>query len=156
MLTNYSSRHIRFGWWSLFVFAGLGLVLETFHGFKIGAYLDASNETRRLMWRLAHAHGALLGAVHILFGFTLRSVDEAAFRHLRTISIALVGASTLLPTGFFLGGIRFYSGDPGVGIVFVPIGAVFLLAGLFLVASGLRTSPPLPRATRAKVPSRPA
>ena len=39
------------------VFGTLGLVLETLHGFKIGAYLDVSNETRRLMWRLAHVHG---------------------------------------------------------------------------------------------------
>src|SRR5882672_7973847 len=51
---DYARRHLRLGWWSIFVFAGLGLLLESFHGFKLGAYLDVSNETRRLMWRLAH------------------------------------------------------------------------------------------------------
>ena len=60
-------RHLRFGWWSLATFGLLGLVLETLHGFKVGAYLDVSNETRRLMWTLAHAHGTLLGLVHLGF-----------------------------------------------------------------------------------------
>lgn len=146
----YSHRHLQFGWWSLLVFAGLGLVLESFHGFKVGAYLDVSNETRRLMWRLAHAHGTLLGAVHVLFGLTLRGADEAGFRNLRMISPLLMSASVLLPVGFFLGGIRFYGGDPGLGVLLVPVGAVLLLAGLFLVASGLRMHSSLPRPGRQK------
>jgi len=66
---TYALRHLRFGWWSLLVFATLGLILESLHGFKVRAYLDVSNETRRLMWTLAHAHGTLLavvsGAAHL-------------------------------------------------------------------------------------------
>ena len=142
---DYSQRHVRIGWWWLFVFAGLGLILETFHGFKMGFYLDVSNETRRLMWRLAHAHGTLLGAINILFGLTLRAGYEAGFRDLRTISLSLLGASVLLPLGFFAGGIQFYSGDPGLGILVVPVGAVLLLAALFLIASGLRSVPAAPK-----------
>ena len=111
--SDYSHRHLRLGWWWLFVFAGLGLILETLHGFKVGAYLNVSNETRRLMWRLAHAHGTLLGAVNILFALTLRTVSDSTFRDLRTISRLLVSASILLPLGFFLGGVQFYGGDPG-------------------------------------------
>ena len=149
-MADYSLRHLRFGWWSLLVFAGLGLLLESLHGFKVGAYLDVANETRRLMWRLAHAHGTLLGAVHVLFGLTLRGADENAFRNLRTISPALMGASVLLPAGFFLGGIRFYGGDPGLGVLLVPVGAVLLLAGLFLIASGLGRNASLPRGNRPK------
>ena len=42
-------------------------------------------------------------------------------------SSALIGASLLLPGGFFLGGIRFYAGDPGVGVALVPIGAVLMI-----------------------------
>ena len=45
----------------------LGLLLESLQGFKVAAYLDVSNETRRLMWRLAHAHGTLLAVVNILY-----------------------------------------------------------------------------------------
>lgn len=133
------------GWWWLLVFAGLGLVLETLHGFKIGFYLNVSNETRRLMWRLAHAHGTLLGAVNILFGLTLRSGYDASSRDLQTISLSLIGASILLPLGFFVGGIQFYSGDPGLGVLLVPVGAVLLLAALFLIAWNLKAGPALPK-----------
>jgi hypothetical protein len=142
---DYSDRHLRLGWWWLLVFAGLGLILETLHGFKVGAYLNVSNDTRRLMWRLAHAHGTLLGAVNILFGLTLRSGSGSTFRDLRTISWLLLGASICLPVGFFLGGVQFYGGDPGLGVLVVPIGAVMLLAALFMIASGLRTSPAAPK-----------
>jgi hypothetical protein len=143
--TDYSDRHLRLGWWWLLVFAGLGLILETLHGFKVGAYLNASNDTRRLMWRLAHAHGTLLGAVNILFGLTLRSGSGSTFRDLRTISLLLLSASVLLPVGFFLGGVQFYGGDPGLGVLVVPIAAVLLLAALFMIASGLRVSPSAPK-----------
>jgi hypothetical protein len=143
--SDYAHRHLRLGWWWLLVFAGLGLILETLHGFKIGFYLNVSNETRRLMWRLAHAHGTLLGAINILFGLTLRAGYDVGFRDLRTISLSLLGASILLPLGFFAGGIQFYSGDPGLGILVVPIGAVLLLAALFFIASGLKSGPTTPK-----------
>ena len=68
---NFTRRHLRFGWWSLLGFLILGLALELLRGFKVGLYLDVPNETRRLMWTLAHAHGALLGLVHIAFAVSL-------------------------------------------------------------------------------------
>jgi hypothetical protein len=132
-----AQRHIRFGWWSLLVFGALGLVLESLHGFKVRAYLDVTNETRRLMWTLAHAHGTLLGLVHLAFAASLPSLKLETSR-LRLASTSLVAASFLLPGGFFLGGIRFYEGDPGLGIILVPIGAALLLltAGIAAVAAG--------------------
>lgn len=135
-----ATRHFRFGWWSVAVFGTFGLLLESLHGFKVGAYLDASNETRRLMWTLAHAHGTLLGLVHVAFGATIRLADPASGR-LPTASRSLFWASLLLPGGFFLGGIRFYAGDPGVGIVVVPVGAALLIAAATLVALALKTKP---------------
>jgi hypothetical protein len=54
-------------------------------------------------------------------------------------STALVMASVLLPGGFFLGGVVFYSGDPGVGIALVPVGAAALLYALFSIARGIKT-----------------
>src|SRR5437870_1790436 len=118
---DYTRRHLRFGWWSILVFATLGLVLETLHGFKIRAYLDVSNETRRLMWTLAHAHGTLLGVLHVLFGLMLQARPPAAPGTLKLMSTSLMAASLLLPGGFFLGGVVFYSGDPGLGILLVPV-----------------------------------
>ena len=134
MSIDYARRHLRFGWWSLVLFATLGLVLESLHGFKVGAYLDVSNDTRRLMWTLAHAHGTLLAAINILFGLTLRAAVPVVARRVRVASAGLIGAGILLPAGFFLGGVAFYGGDPGLGVLLVPVGGVLLLVALFLIA----------------------
>ena len=140
--SDYARRHLRIGWWSLLCFATVGLVLEMLHGFKVRAYLDVSNETRRLMWTLAHAHGTLLSLVHVIFGLSLRATAESFVRNLRLISSCLIGASVLLPGGFFLGGIVVYGGDPGLGVLLVPVGAVLLLAAVFFIASQAAGSPP--------------
>ena len=131
---NYVGRHLRFGWWSLFVFLILGLALETLHGFKVGFYLDVTNATRRLMWTLAHTHGALLGVVHVVTALVLRTFPDIARSRCPLMSGALIGASVLLPGGFFLGGVSFYSGDPGIGIALVPLGAACLLVAVFQLA----------------------
>ena len=141
MPPDYSQRHLRIGWWWLLVFSTLGLLLESLHGFKVQAYLDVANETRRLMWRLAHAHGALMGVVHILFGLTVRAMGQPDASRLRTTSLAFITAGCLLPAGFFLGGVAFYSGDPGLGVLLVPVGAVALLAALFLTATSFGGGP---------------
>jgi hypothetical protein len=139
---DYTRRHLRFGWWSLLGFLSLGFVLELLHGFKAGLYLDVSNETRRLMWTLAHAHGALLGLIHILYALCLRQVAGMDARNQSPVSWALIGASILLPGGFFAGGVQFYDGDPGLGIVLVPVGAACLVIGVFLVARAVGSAAP--------------
>jgi hypothetical protein len=136
--SEYARRHLRVGWWALFIFATLGLVLESLQGFKVAAYLDVTNETRRLMWRLAHAHGTLLGAINVLFAVTLKSWPPAA-SSIPRISTLLVVATILLPLGFFAGGIVVYGGDPGIGVLLVPIGAVLLLLALFWTARSFHT-----------------
>jgi hypothetical protein len=142
-MTHYAARHLRFGWWSLLVFVTFGLVLETLHGFKLDLYLNMSNETRRLLWTLAHAHGTALAIVNILFGLALERAAIPRLPHVAVVSTSLVAASLLLPGGFFLGGVTYYEGDPGLGILLVPPGAVLLIAALFLIARG--ASAPRPR-----------
>ena len=144
-MPDYSRRHLRFGWWSLLVFATLGLVLETLHGFKVRAYLDVSNDTRRLMWTLAHAHGTLLALIHVVFGLTIRSGLDIAAANQRLASNALMAASVLLPGGFFLGGVVFYSGDPGLGVLLVPVGAMSLLIAVFIIARSAGATAALPQ-----------
>jgi len=136
---RYTKRHLRFGWWSILLFLTLGFILELFHGFKVGMYLDVSNSTRRLMWTLAHAHGTLLGMVHVIFGLSLQVLPELDSHRLPLISFSLIGASVLLPGGFLLGGIAFYSGDPGLGIAVVPVGATLLLLAVLLIARSIST-----------------
>ena len=131
-----ATRHLRMGWWSIAVFGAFGLLLETFHGFKVGGYLDVSNETRRLMWTLAHAHGTLLGLVHLGFAWTIGAIGGERGRT-RQASSALAAASVALPGGFFLGGVQFYAGDPGIGIVLVPVGAALLIFGAVSTARDL-------------------
>ncbi len=129
--------HFRFGWWTLLFFATVGLTLEAMHGFKVPWYLDVANETRRLMLRLSHAHGGLLGLVHIAWGATLHALSLSG-REVVLASRALVGASILLPLGFALAGIGIQGGDPGPAIGLVPVGALCLLIGLLSVGWSLR------------------
>jgi len=137
---DYSRRHLQIGWWMLFVSATAGLALETFHGFKLRFYLDVSNETRRLMWTLAHAHGTLLGAINVVLGLSLRARPELLDGNERLVSSSLIGATVLLPLGFFAGGFGIFGGDPGLGILLLPIGAVLLLAALFSIARSHRST----------------
>jgi len=130
-----ADRNLRFGWWSLLIFLSLGAVLETLQGFKIGWYLDVGNETRRLMFTLAHAHGTLLAVVNIAAGLTARVVDRFTLRP--SVSLALIWAAILLPAGFFLGGIVIYDGDPGLGVWLVPIGAALLFYSIARIALDL-------------------
>jgi hypothetical protein len=120
------------------VFLTAGLVLESLHGFKVGAYLKVSNETRRLMWTLAHAHGTLLGLVNLAFASTLRGVPSWADSRKRFASSALLGATVLMPAGFFLGGVFIYAGDPGLGILLVPIGGILLFIAVFMTGLELK------------------
>ena len=52
----------------------------------------------------------------------------------RLVSTSLYAASVLLPGGFFLGGVVFYAGDPGVGVLLVPAGAALLLFAIYGIA----------------------
>jgi hypothetical protein len=124
------------GWTGLLVFLALGVALELLHGFKADYYLDTRNTTRRLMWTLAHTHGTLFSLVNIAFAVSVSRITPAQEALLPWASCGLYGALLLMPLGFFLGGLKFYGGDPGWGIVLVPIGAALLLLGVgaFLVA----------------------
>ena len=130
----YVHRHLQFGWWSLLCFLTLGIGLEALHAFKIDWYLNESYETRQLMWRLGHAHGTLLGLVHIAFAASVFVLPAVMTRTRRLASPLLMGASILLPGGFFLGGIFIYGGDPGIGVWLAPVGALFLFLAVLLIA----------------------
>ncbi len=132
----YTRPHLRFGWWSLLLFLSLGIVLETLHGFKVGWLLDVENETRRLMWSLAHAHGTLIGLINVAFAATLAQDRATAWTsgRLTLTSRALFAATLFVPGGFLLGGIDASGGDPGLGILLVPPGGLLLLLAVVLIA----------------------
>jgi hypothetical protein len=131
-------RHLRVGWFSLLIFLSLGLALEALHGLKVQAYLNAMNETRRLMWTLAHAHGTLLAVVQLGFAFSVLQVPAWSARARTIASTSLVAAGVLMPGGFFLGGVWVYAGDPGLGILLVPVGGILLFVSVLLTALSLK------------------
>ena len=134
-------RHIRFGWWSLLTFVALGILLESLLAYKVTWYLGEDYENiRRLMWRLAHAHGTLLSLVHLLFAMTVHLVPATVDqRGTKFASPCFMAASFLLPGGFFLGGIFTYeqNADPGIGVFLVPVGALLMVAAVSLTAVGV-------------------
>lgn len=128
------ARHHRYGWWALLAFATAGLVLESLQGFRTGWYVDADVETRKTMFRLAHAHGALLALVNLALAAALKSGLLARLESPAKSSMLVLGGSLAIPAGFALGGLWFVEADPGWGVLLVPAGAVALLAGLLAVA----------------------
>lgn len=126
------TRHLRGGFWGLTIYIALGTLLEIFHAFKAPSYLDVGRETTRLLLRLAHAHGTLLSLVNIVFALSARARPTLASRF---ASAGLLSALVLLPAGFLLGGIWATDGDPGIGIVLVPAGALAAAIGTALVAA---------------------
>jgi hypothetical protein len=127
-------KALRTGWVLLALSLPLGLTLEALHAFKARPFLAGG--VRREMWRLAHAHGTLLGILLLVFAaLAERQLEPAA--HAR-IARGLRAGAVLMPLGFFLGGLLNSEGDPSLGIVLVPIGAVFLLVALVRAAASRR------------------
>jgi hypothetical protein len=134
MQTSGSNLTLRVGWLLLAVSIPFGVTLEALHAWKVQAYLG--NETRRELWRLAHAHGTLLGVVCLVFtALAERHVAESARQS--SASLIALGA-VLMPVGFFLGGILNSEGDPSLGIALVPIGALLLTIALIYCARAAR------------------
>ncbi|HMI87615.1 MAG TPA: hypothetical protein VK550_26195 [Polyangiaceae bacterium] len=119
-------RTLSTGWWLLAVSLPLGVTLEALHGFKVDAYLGS--EARRELWRLAHAHGTLLGILCLVFAALAERHVAPSVR--RGVARQLAWGAVLMPLGFFFGGILNSEGDPSLGIVLVPVGAGFLFVAL--------------------------
>ena len=146
--------HLVLGWCSLLVFVILGVGLEAMHGFKVAWYVNSGKpETTRLLWRLAHAHGTMLSLVHLAFAWSVVELSGFTDRTRFLASRSFLAAGVLIPAGFFLGGFPPFvrteelrlgtlGGDPGLGIVLLPLGALLLIMALSLAArASLRTRP---------------
>lgn len=148
LLTNHPPEsaqrvrhHMRVGWHGLLIFGALGTLLEILHAWKNPAYLGVGNETRRLMWTLAHAHGIGLSLLQIAYAATLAVMFRDLSPRLTRASRLLDASTLLMPLGFFLGGAVPYQSDPGIGIILVPVGALLFLTATFFTALDLPASP---------------
>lgn len=137
---DISYSHIKFGWICLLIFLTTGIVLEAMHGFKTQWYLNVAHETRRLMLTLGHAHGTLLALVNLAYGVVcgIGFIQMTDKTHLTSLLLKI--SSILMPAGFLLGGIQIYGGDPGLGIILVPVSAMFLLVAVTLIVFSVRKS----------------
>ena len=131
-------RHYRIGWSALLVFLTMGATLEALHGFKVGFYLDPDRQLRRELWTLAHAHGTLLALVHLAFAAGLLHFGHWTEGRLKLVSFFLLDALVLMPLGFFLGGLGHTEGDPSLGVLLVPVGAVLLFTAVALILLSAR------------------
>jgi Na+-driven multidrug efflux pump len=133
---NDSARKLtlRTGYWLLAVSIPLGLTLEALHGFKVRAFLQS--EMRHELFRLAHAHGTLLGILCLVFSaLAERNVPEASRA---SIARLIAWGAVLMPLGFFFGGILNSEGDPSLGILLTPVGALLLIVALVRCAQGAK------------------
>lgn len=119
----------RQAWISLAAWIAFGLLLEGLIGYRIPALLD--DPLRREMFRLAHSHGTLLNLV--LFAAAIGARLEM-FKLESGTAFVLRAAVVAMPAGFLFGGLWHFKGDPGLGIVLVPIGAVMLLWAAIQIA----------------------
>ena len=125
-------RCTRIGFLLLAFSLPLGLTFEALHAMKVEVYLGSA--TRREMWTLAHAHGAILGILLLVFA-TLAPKAFAEAKDRAAIAKLLVPGALLMPIGFLLGGVVNTEGDPSLAIVLVPVGGLLLILALLKAAA---------------------
>lgn len=127
--TNDGAPLIGQAWISLVLWIAFGILLEGFRAFRSPAVLD--DAVRQDMFRLAHSHGTLLNLVLLAAAICARL---ELIRLAPMASLGLRSSVVLLPAGFLIGGLWHFKDEPGLGILLVPVGAVFLLATAIHIA----------------------
>lgn len=105
---------------------------------QIPGYLD--NPVRQDLWRAGHAHAGVLLVLSLVM---LRYVDEVNLSE-RLSWLARGGvplAAILMPTGFFLSVLTPDATAPNMLIALVPLGGLFLVAGVLTLGIGLLRGP---------------
>ena len=131
--TKWRRQSLFQGWSSVAGWMTFGLLLEGLLGFKTPAYLFDSD--RRELFRLAHAHGTLLGLILLAAALCSQVFQITPPRAGR---LALRLGAFVMPFGFLLAGIWHYESDPGLGIWLVPPSAALLVFGTVTFALAAR------------------
>lgn len=123
-------RQVAFqGWLSLAFWISFGLLIESLMAYKAPAYLD--DQQRRELFRLAHAHGSVLGMVLIIAAIWARGIGA---RLSRLAVVALRLGAVVMPLGFLAAGLWHPESEPGLAIWLVPAGALPLIFSLTSIA----------------------
>ena len=140
LLDPHSRAAHRMGWTLLALFLLGGLTLEFLHLIKAPWYFDV--RIRRELWTLAHAHGALLAVLNILFSYSaMHCLPQEPLR--QRASRMIRWGALLVPLGFFLGGIGNSETDPSLLIVLTPVGALMVLFAVLAMVKGAWSRPEL-------------
>ncbi|WP_224365557.1 hypothetical protein [Hyalangium versicolor] len=121
---GFARVHARFGWTLLFVSLAFGSVLETLEGFRWVSLV--SDPWKQRLWSLAHFHGAALGLLNLIYVHWADTAGLSEGRRTAASRMLRIG-SAAMPLGFLLGGIAHPEGDPSLGIILAPVGALFVL-----------------------------
>ncbi|MFO0974375.1 MAG: hypothetical protein U1A27_13185 [Phycisphaerae bacterium] len=119
------------GWLGIAFWMAVGLLLEGLLGYKSPTYV--ADTQRRELFRLAHAHGALLNLLLVGAGLCGRYAKLP-----RAAGLSLRIGAILMPVGFLLAGVWHSEGDPGVAILLVPAGALLVIFGSVSIAIAWR------------------
>lgn len=150
----HSRTSLQWGWALLALFLLGGLTLEFLHLIKAPWYFEV--RIRRELWVLAHAHGALLAVLNLLFAYSATYCLPEVRKRALAGGMLRWGA-VLVPAGFFLGGIGNSESDPSLFITLTPIGAVMALHAVTSMALGARRAQqkaPSPAVTGPEKPSK--
>ncbi len=63
---------------------------------------------------------------------------------MRQSAVLVSTVAAALVAGFILGGLKIYGGDPGLGIILVPVGALALFAAVYFAASAASAQSAVP------------
>jgi len=109
--------HARAGWTLLALGLAFGVTLEALEAFRVPWVV--ADAWRNRLWSLAHFHADAMGLLNLVYRPYARGTAE---------SRALAVGSALIPVGFVLGGLAHTEGDPGLGILLVPVGAALVVS----------------------------
>ncbi len=130
------AAHLRLSLLCTAGFLALGLGLEALLGLRIEGWM--TDQLRRELLRLGHAHGAILSLLNLALAWALVHLRTPAVWARRVRLAALLGA-LVVGLGFIGGGLWHGPTDPGPLVLAVPAGALLLL-GALVAAAGLRPS----------------
>ena len=123
--------HLRASLWSLAAFLGMGMWLEAMFGLRVSGVLD--DPLRREFLRLGHAHGGLLAMLNVGLAWALERLGTPRAWATR-IRLASWSGALCVGLGFVGGGLWHGPTDPGPLVLFVPAGALMLVASLVATA----------------------
>ena len=115
-------------WLGVAIWMSFGLLMEGFIGYRIPGYF--ADATRRELFRLAHAHGALLSILLFAAAFCADKFPNTPNFAIWSLRAGVV----LMPLGFLLAGVWHFPNEPGIAIWLVPISALLIIFAAITMA----------------------